>query len=63
MLKINTNAFLSGDSTVEHCLNPWNGECRSTDIAIYIMYKGERIPLCWKCWREISRKNIVWEVW
>lgn len=51
----------SGGGRVEYCLNPWNGECRSTEIAVYIMYGGERIPLCWKCWREISRKNIVWE--
>ncbi|MEM2341547.1 MAG: hypothetical protein QXX94_02850 [Candidatus Bathyarchaeia archaeon] len=48
---------------VERCLNPWNGGCRSANIALYIVYRGERIPLCWKCWREISRKNLVWEAY
>jgi len=44
----------------ERCMNPWNGRCTSTDIALYIMYKGERLPICLRCWRSISAKNIEW---
>ena len=25
---------------VEHCRNPWNGECKNTDIEVYIYHKG-----------------------
>ncbi|MEM2939350.1 MAG: hypothetical protein QXU95_03645, partial [Candidatus Bathyarchaeia archaeon] len=44
--------------SVERCLNPWNDNCGNTDIALYIMYKGERIPICWRCWSKISRKDV-----
>jgi len=44
----------------ERCMNPWNGRCSNTDIALYIMFKGRRLPICRKCWREISSKNIEW---
>ena len=64
--KLSPKASLSLDdvkSEMERCLNPWNGGCESTDIAIYIMYKGNKIPLCWKCWRKISRKDFEWEAY
>ena len=64
--KLSTKTSLSFDnveSEMERCLNPWNGDCKSTDIAIYIMYKGNKIPLCWKCWRKISKKNLEWEAY
>ncbi|MEM2111547.1 MAG: hypothetical protein QXX08_06685 [Candidatus Bathyarchaeia archaeon] len=44
----------------EKCLNPWNKKCESTDIAIYIMYEGEQLPICRDCWAAISAKNIEW---
>jgi len=44
----------------ETCMNPWNGECSNTDISLYIMYKGRRLPICWECWGDISSKNIEW---
>ncbi|RJS93406.1 hypothetical protein CW705_01645 [Candidatus Bathyarchaeota archaeon] len=44
----------------ERCMNPWNGKCSNTDIALYIMFKGRRLPICRKCWREISSKDIEW---
>lgn len=44
----------------ERCRNPWNGTCGSTDIAVYIQYRGERLPLCERCWAEISEKDIEW---
>jgi predicted RNase H-like nuclease (RuvC/YqgF family) len=46
-------------STV-HCMNPWNPECRNTDIELSIYYKGRSTPICRKCWEEISDKNVEW---
>ncbi len=49
----------SVDSSV-HCMNPWKPDCRNTDIELSIYYKGRSIPICHKCWEEISDKNIEW---
>ncbi len=42
------------------CMNPWKPDCQSTDIGLSIYYKGRSIPICRKCWEEISDKNIEW---
>ena len=42
------------------CLNPWNGRCGNTDIALYIFYRGRRIPICRECWVEIASDDIEW---
>ncbi len=44
----------------EKCMNPWDHECGRTDIALYIMHKGRRLPICRRCWNGISAKNIEW---
>jgi hypothetical protein len=44
----------------ENCRNPWNGECRSTDIEVYIYYKGKLHPICRECWNDIAEKDIEW---
>jgi len=44
----------------EHCKNPWNGECKNTDIEVYIYHKGERQPICRNCWKKIAEKDIEW---
>jgi len=44
----------------EYCMNPWNGVCRSTDILLYIYYKGRRLPICRKCWMEIASSDAEW---
>ncbi|MGQ9460312.1 MAG: hypothetical protein ACUVRA_03660 [Candidatus Bathyarchaeaceae archaeon] len=44
----------------ENCRNPWNGECRSTDIEVYIYYKGRLHPICRECWSDIAEKDIEW---
>jgi hypothetical protein len=41
-------------------MNPWNGKCLSTDISLYIMYKGAQLPICRKCWESISSKDYEW---
>jgi len=45
---------------VERCRNPWNGRCKSTDIELYIMYKGRQLPICRRCWSEIAERNVEW---
>lgn len=34
-------------------------ECSSADIAVYIMHKGERLPICDSCWGELA--DSMWE--
>ncbi len=50
-----------GSPNRENCLNPWNGECASTNIVLYIIYKGKRLPICHTCWEAISSKDIEWK--
>ncbi|MEM2935726.1 MAG: CdvA-like protein [Candidatus Bathyarchaeia archaeon] len=42
------------------CRNPWNGNCRNTDIELSIYYKGEFLPICHQCWKEIANKDLTW---
>jgi len=36
--------------------------CLSENIAIYIMWKGKKLPICFKCWiDEIAERDIEWE--
>lgn len=44
----------------EKCENPWNGECKNTNIEVYIYYKGRQIPICSYCWHNIAEKDIEW---
>ncbi|RLI37793.1 hypothetical protein DRO55_00500 [Candidatus Bathyarchaeota archaeon] len=48
------------DIPVIRCRNPWNKECRNTDIVLSIYYNGELLPICRECWEKISEKNIEW---
>jgi len=45
---------------VEHCKNPWNGKCRNTDIEVFIVYKGDRLPICRHCWSKIAESDVEW---
>ena len=45
---------------VECCKNPWNGECKSMDIEVYIDYKGLLKPICHKCWEKIADEDFEW---
>ena len=45
----------------ENCMNPWNGKCANTDIVLYILYKGNRFPICHACWETISSKDVEWK--
>ena len=50
----------STGSSGRRCKNPWNGECRNTDIELSIYYKGEFLPICHQCWKEIANKDLTW---
>jgi len=45
---------------MERCKNPWNGECKGRDIEVYILFKGERLPICRRCWSKIANKDLEW---
>jgi|YelNatPaOPRAMG01_1025707.scaffolds.fasta_scaffold15141_7 hypothetical protein len=44
----------------EQCRNPWNGGCENTDIQVYIIYRGEKLPICSRCWGEICESDVEW---
>jgi len=43
-----------------HCMNPWNPECKNTDIEVSIYYDGRMVPICRQCWEEIANKDVEW---
>ena len=53
---------VEGAGLTEVCLNPWKSKpCFSSDIAVYIVFKTERIPICRRCWLEIAASDIEWD--
>jgi hypothetical protein len=44
----------------EHCLNPWNPDCKNTDIALDIEVNEKRRPICRSCWEAIAGSNREW---
>ena len=58
--KIERADQIQKDMGVERCMNPWNGVCKSTDIALYLYNQGEKKPICKHCWIEISSKDVEW---
>ncbi|MGQ9507108.1 MAG: hypothetical protein ACUVTB_04515 [Candidatus Bathycorpusculaceae bacterium] len=45
---------------MDHCKNPWNKECKSNDIEVYILLRGEKLPICRRCWSKIANKDLEW---
>jgi hypothetical protein len=46
---------------LEHCKNPWkNSKCKSENIKLYILFKGEKLPICKQCWGRIADKDVEW---
>jgi len=45
---------------MEHCKNPWKGNCKSENIKLYIQMKGENLPICHQCWSKIADKEEEW---
>ena len=44
----------------ERCRSPLNPKCGSTDIAVYIMYGGAKLPVCSRCWEQIAESDMEW---
>jgi len=59
-LKLETEPAEPLELGVEVCLNPWNGVCKNTDIAVYICRDGRTLPICRECWREIGSTDVEW---
>jgi hypothetical protein len=45
---------------MEHCKNPWKRECTNTDVEVYILFKGEKRPICRHCWGKLSEQEFEW---
>jgi len=45
---------------LEHCKNPWKNKCKSENIKLYILFKGQKLPICKQCWNSISEKELDW---
>lgn len=52
-------AYARGNSG-RRCRNPWNGQCKNTDIEVCIYYNEELLPICRDCWLEIAEKDLIW---
>jgi len=44
----------------ERCKNPWSNRCKNSDVVLYILYKGEEVPICSRCWRKIAGMDVEW---
>lgn len=46
----------------ELCCNPFRKRrCGRADIPVYIMWEGEKLPICSKCWKIIAGKDWIEE--
>jgi hypothetical protein len=45
---------------MERCKNPWHKECKGSDIEVYIQMKGEKLPICKRCWGKIADRELEW---
>ncbi|MEM2972063.1 MAG: hypothetical protein QW270_06550 [Candidatus Bathyarchaeia archaeon] len=45
---------------MEHCKNPWDKKCKNGDIEVYILFRGEKLPICKQCWNQIANKDLEW---
>jgi hypothetical protein len=49
-----------GGKKMEHCKNPWKSTCHSENIKLYIMVKGQKLPICNQCWTQIANGEEEW---
>jgi hypothetical protein len=54
------NRSTVGENKMEHCKNPWKNKCQSENIKLYIMFKGEKLPICKQCWTSIADEDAEW---
>jgi len=43
------------------CQNPWAyKKCSNADLAVFIVYKGEQLSICHKCWNKLADSDHEW---
>ena len=48
----------------EICENPFRKrKCENTDIQLYIIYKDHKLPVCRKCWIQLSEGRYKDKEW
>ncbi|MCX8150620.1 MAG: hypothetical protein N3D85_03860 [Candidatus Bathyarchaeota archaeon] len=45
---------------MEHCKNPLKNTCHSENIKLYIMVKGQKLPICNQCWIHLANSEEEW---
>ncbi len=62
MEKVNDRTVLAQKKVtiMETCKNPWNGKCGNNDIELYIVFKGEKKPICRQCWAKLAEQDLKW---
>jgi len=38
------------------CENP-HKKCEEDKVAVFVYYKGQKLGLCWNCWKEWVKKE------
>jgi hypothetical protein len=44
----------------EQCCNPLK-KCNNKNVWVYIQAGAEKLPICQRCWIEISESNLEWD--
>jgi hypothetical protein len=60
VLKATLTDWQTGGKKMEHCQNPWEDNCNSENIKLYIVVNGATLPICKECWANIADKEIEW---
>ena len=34
--------------------------CGSLGMLLYVYFGGKRLPICWRCWREMVESGLQW---
>jgi len=45
---------------LERCKNPYKHKCSSENIKLYILLKGEKLPICRQCWSSLAEQEGDW---
>jgi hypothetical protein len=56
------NGRLETEDISEHCQNPWDPDCQSSNIELYLLYKNKKIPICKSCWLKIADSRKKWQI-
>jgi hypothetical protein len=51
---------MNAEKCMIHVVSRRYKKCNNANIALYIMWKGERVPLCMKHWVQIAKSRREW---